>query len=90
MHQACSPDKESRRARSAADARRDQSRVGEGNVGLSRPRSDSFIQWLEPNDLFFFVGKRRRRLGQRPPRMLLAWYFDKVIIAHGDLLIDNV
>jgi hypothetical protein len=32
-----------------------------------------------------FVGRKRRQLGRESVRKLLAWDFDKVIIAHGDL-----
>jgi hypothetical protein len=43
-----------------------------------------------PRDLrFSFVGKRRRRLGEESLRKLLSWDFDKIVIAHGDLTIDN-
>ena len=43
-----------------------------------------------PRDLrFSFVGRRRRRLGQESLRKLLSWDFDKIIIAHGDLTVDN-
>lgn len=44
-----------------------------------------------PRDLrFSFVGGRQRRLGQESLRKLLSWDFDKIVIAHGDLTIDNV
>ncbi len=43
-----------------------------------------------PSDLrFSFVGKRRRRLGEESLRKLLSWNFDKIVIAHGDLTIDD-
>lgn len=43
-----------------------------------------------PRDLrFSFVGERRRRLGRESLHELLSWNFDKVVIAHGDLVIDN-
>ena len=43
-----------------------------------------------PRDLrISFVGKRRRRLGEESLRKLLSWDFDKIVIAHGDLTIDN-
>ena len=35
------------------------------------------------------VGKRRRRLGEESLRKLLSWDFDKIVIAHGNLAVDN-
>jgi Domain of unknown function (DUF4336) len=43
-----------------------------------------------PRDLrLSFVGRRRRRLGAESLRRLLSWDFDKIVIAHGDIPIDN-
>jgi hypothetical protein len=43
-----------------------------------------------PRDLrFSFVGKRRRRLGEESLRRLLSWDFDKIVIAHGDLTVND-
>ena len=43
-----------------------------------------------PRDLrFSFVGRRRRRLGEESLRKILWWDFDKIIIAHGDLTVNN-
>ena len=40
-----------------------------------------------PRDLrLSFLGKRRRRLGADAVRQLLAWDFDKLVVAHGDLV----
>jgi hypothetical protein len=43
-----------------------------------------------PRDLrLSFIGKRRRRLGRDAVRELLAWDFDKLVVAHGDLVTND-
>ncbi len=43
-----------------------------------------------PRDLrLSFIGRRRRRLGDEAVRQLLAWDFDKLIVAHGNLVTSD-
>ena len=43
-----------------------------------------------PRDLrLTFIGKRNRRLGAESVRKMLVWNFEKIVIAHGDLDIDD-